>query len=257
VEIEKLAKAYQGGDISKRENIAQLLWDDEKGGIANAVILKICGKELPGYIDREEPSAYIEPFTFNDDDLKKAFNRSLDYALETWKENGGKRFTSWFYDVFYGRLYNLKGEYIKQRADGETLRRFEEYKERARNMLGSPLDENIIKRETSFNDKLLQGMNDQEKKYCSLMLNCFMRNFNITDKVAGQVLGVSRRQVLRYKASLKNKLESMPEAWSWPEDDLPDLEMFNRIKDPVPRAAAKNIKNDVTLNCMMGEREKQ
>jgi hypothetical protein len=244
LELERLVKAYQGGDESTREAIELLLWDDENGGIANAVIIKICGKVEPGFIDQpmETPTAYIEPFTFNDDDLERVFKKSLDYALETWRTDGGKRFKSWFYDVFYGRLYNLKGEYIRQRHDGETLRTLKAYKERAKDFLGSPIDEKIIKQETTFNDELLEGMTDQEKNYCSLMLNCFMRHINLTDETAGKVLGVSRRQVLRYKASLKNKLESMPESWSWPEDELPDIEMFNRIKDPTPRAAAKNIK---------------
>jgi len=232
LELERLVKAYQGGDKSTREAIELLLWDDENGGIANAVIIKICGKAEPGFIDQpmETPAAYTEPFTFNDYDLEKVFNDSLNYSLRTWIENGGKQFKSWFYDAFYSRLKYLKEQYITDRANGETLRTFEAYQERARDILGSPFDDNIIKQETSFSDERLEGMTDQEKKYCSLLLECIKKNFNITNKLAGQILGKSERQISRYKKSLKNKL-----------DDVPDLEMFNRIKDPVPRQAAKNI----------------
>ena len=257
----ELIKKAQAGDQAARAELALMLWPEGGGGLAQAVIDQICGKFWPGFIDQKsgDQPAVIVPFGFDDDELEAVFNKSLDYALKTYKHDKGMKFSTWFYNVFYGRLYNLKGEYIKRQYDGETLRTLKRYLERARDILGDPFDENIIKQETSFNDELLEGMSKQEKSYCALMLNCYRLNMNLTDETAGQVLGVSRRQVLRYKAGLRGKLESMPEAWTWPvktADELPDLVNEYGAIDPVPRQAAKNINRDVTLNCMKGEKVK-
>jgi len=227
LELEKLVKDYQGGNNSTLEAIAALLWPRE----GRTVIRLICGQAAPGYLPgADNVPVTIEPFNFNDNDLQRVFNNSLDYALKTYISGKGKKFSSWFYDVFRGRLYNLKGEYMKQQADGENLRTFEAYQERARDMLGSPFDADIIKHETFFSDELLKGMNDQEKKYCALLLNCIAQNINITNEIAGQILGVSKRQVTRYRENLKSKL-----------DNLPNIKNEYGIKDPTPRQAAINI----------------
>jgi len=255
----ELIKKAQDGDRAARQELAQELWPETGGGIVQAVINQICGKAQAGYIDQEEPGAYIEPFKLDYSDIEAVFKKSLDYSLKTYKHNKGMKFSTWFYNVFYGRLYNLKGKYIKEHADGETLRTLKRYLERARDILGDPFDENIIKQETSFNDELLEGMSKQEKSYCALMLNCYRLNMDLTDKTAGQVLGVNRVQVWRYRKSIKEKLDNMPGAWSWPADpadELPDLINEYGAIDPVPRQAARKINHNATLFCNKGERVK-
>ncbi len=250
MELEKLVKAYQGGDTSTREAIEGLLWDDENGGIANAVILKISGKPGLGFIDQKfgGTSANIEQFAFNNYEFNDVFNNSLDYALKTYKADGGKRFTSWFYDVFYGRLYNLKSQYLKQWQDGEIINTVEEFHQEIKAIFGDVYNPEALKECKFITDDDIEKMSNRQQKFIGMSIALLDKKKSITDAAAAEVLGVTERTIYNYKEELREILADSNEQRKAyqrrrQEDDLPGLFNEYGAKDPTPREAAKNIKS--------------
>jgi len=201
-------------------------------------------KMLP---DNEKMEMTLEPFRFNDYDLDKTINDSLKDALRTYNSEKKAKFTTWYYITLRDDLRNLRVEYEREQDQGINIKSIEQFEEVRARIYGSPYDPDIIKEETNFTDEEVEKMSNGQQKYISLVLSLALRDLTITDSVAGEALGISRRQVLRYKEALRDILQSYGEKMQRvkEKDDLPDLEMFNRIKDPVPREAVKNIKNNL------------
>jgi hypothetical protein len=245
LELEQLVKDYQGGDTSTLEAIIAHIWPRE----GRAVIRLICGQGRPGYLPgADNMPVTIEAYSFNQAELEAVFKNKLIKALETYEATRAAKFGSWFYRLFKQGLQDLKREYLKQQTDGETVRSFEEYQELRKLIFGSPLDPEVLKQETSIPAELLEQLSDKEKSFMALTFNAAKHNKKIIDDVAGQVLGVSRRQVLSYKSNIKNVLQGYT-IQGGRADELPALKNEFGITDPTPREAAFNIKNkhDFTL----------
>ncbi len=237
MELDKLVKQYQGGDTSTLEAIKAHIWPREGG----AVIRNICGKVAPGYLPGAD-SVTIEPFIFNEDDLQRVFNNSLNYALKTYIPGKGKKFGSWFYDVFNGRLYNLKGEYIKQQADGEKIKTAEEFQREVKAIIGDVYNPQILKECKYITDDALNQMSDRQLKFIGMIIALYDNNKNITDVLAAEILGVTEKTIQNYQNELQAILaDSNEKCKAGRADDLPELLNEFGIKDPTPRQAAKNI----------------
>ncbi len=238
MELDKLVKQYQGGDTSTREAIADLVSDT-----AGAVIRAACGNAVPGYI---EGPAIIEPFNFNDDDIGKVFNNSLDYSLKTYKHECGKKFNSWFYDVFHGRLHNLKEQYIKEQADGETIKNIEAWQQQ-KEILGDVYDPEVLKQCKFISGDDIEKMNDKQRSFISISIALFDSDKNLTDVAAAEIFRVTEKTIYNWKKELQEILAGSNERRKQcQEDDLPGLFNEYGAKDITPREAAKNIKNAIS-----------
>jgi hypothetical protein len=233
--LSELVNKYQDGSKNLFSEIEKAL---KSGKTVNAALISVCGRTEQGHLD--QGAASIEPFQFNTEELNKVFNDKLKKALKTFEPGNNTKFESWFYRLYRQGLTELKREYIKKQLDGETLKTFEELQE-ILSIPGSPDHQSIIKSNTNFNSDLLQRMGPGEKAFCSLKLSCYSERIDITDQVAGQALGVSRRQILRYKANLKKILHDYKTAKK--SDDLPALINEFGACDPTPRQAAKNLRS--------------